>query len=223
LTCRLADDAVATPANRVGDEAAVIGRIFERISDATHRHAVARKLTLQFDPVTLAADLSAVPPGAWQQYRGKYHDDGRYLSAAADKLFQPVLQALPAPVWMSRLTRLLPGGTIARHRDNNVARNIVRIHVPIVTAGSVEFRIGGVALPMRPGEAWHIDPRFPHEVHNRGDSDRVHLIVDLFTTPALQAMLAAQPPVRDGFLTSYLLRETILWAPRRVRAAVSGS
>jgi hypothetical protein len=60
-------------------------------------------------------------------------------------------------------------------------------------------------------------------VHNRGERDRVHLIVDLLTTPALQAILAARPPVRDGFLTGYLIRETILWAPRRVRAAVSGS
>ena len=74
-----------------------------------------------------------------------------------------------------RLMRLRAGGRILRHRDplQDIARGLVRLHVPVTTNPGVRFLVNERRITMQPGETWHIDVRFPHEVHNAGDEDRV--------------------------------------------------
>ena len=191
------------------------------LGDAMRRHHVARKLPLQFDPDAIASELAQIDASDWITYSGPYYDEGRYLSVGVtpNGHLGGMLSSFPGEIRMARLTRLLPGGRISRHRDRNVPRDSVRIHIPVITGNQVEFWIGGVKLPMHAGQAWQIDPRFPHEVYNGGETDRVHMIVDLRHGPALDELLDRGESVRKAFLTAYFLREAILW-PRGMAGAV---
>jgi hypothetical protein len=77
------------------------------------------------------------------------------------------------------LTRLSPGGAIPRHRDGgrSLSRSH-RHHVAISTNPLVEFFIGDVKHHFAAGEIWEINNRAPHEVRNRSESQRIHLIAD---------------------------------------------
>jgi len=57
---------------------------------------------------------------------------------------------------------------------------IRRFHVVISTNDKVLFRIGNNTKHLKVGECWEINQNMIHEVWNDGDSDRVHLIVDIF-------------------------------------------
>ena len=104
-----------------------------------------------------------------------------------------VLTGFPAPVVDLCLASLAPGGNIKEHRDisGGTAAGITRLHIPIVTHEKVDFVVNGKRVFMNVGEVWHLDTTYKHKVANGSDVTRVHLIVDLETTPALTALLPA--------------------------------
>ena len=53
---------------------------------------------------------------------------------------------------------------------------------------AVEFAVEGKALPMGEGECWYINFNLPHRIHNRGTTDRVHLVIDCVLNDWLRAM-----------------------------------
>lgn len=60
---------------------------------------------------------------------------------------------------------------------------IQRFHLPlIVDLDNVFFLIEGEEVKMRPGELWWLDHYRPHAVINNGTTDRVHFIIDTYTT-----------------------------------------
>lgn len=100
-----------------------------------------------------------------------------------------------------RFMRLAPGGgELTRHTDQvdpdsglNI-NNLSRLHFPIRTNEKVKF---GVWKPngnkkevnMKVGECWVLDTRKPHTVINEGTEDRIHLVVDVKTTPKLKELI----------------------------------
>ncbi|MEM9457154.1 MAG: aspartyl/asparaginyl beta-hydroxylase domain-containing protein [Myxococcota bacterium] len=88
-------------------------------------------------------------------------------------------------------SRLRPGAAVGLHRDisGGGAMGVARFHVPIITNPGVIFMIDGQWITMAPGEVWSLDTTYPHAVTNRGDTARVHLIVDVEATPAIRRML----------------------------------
>jgi len=79
----------------------------------------------------------------------------------------------------ANLVRLLPGVTIAEHRDMNFSlTHAHRIHVPIITNDQVHFTVGGETLDIPEGEIYEINNRRMHSVCNDGNDPRVHLILD---------------------------------------------
>lgn len=78
------------------------------------------------------------------------------------------------------LAELPPGGLIAPHRDQAPALRLShRCHVPVTTNPGVEFRIDNLPMTLREAVAYEIDNTRVHEVINRGDTPRVHLICDV--------------------------------------------
>lgn len=90
------------------------------------------------------------------------------------------LQSHQCEIHSMRLMRLCTGAEIAEHRDHGVGydSNAVRLHIPIITNPQVEFIVAGSKVTMRPGEMWYINADLPHAVANRGDTDRIHLVID---------------------------------------------
>ena len=84
------------------------------------------------------------------------------------------------------VVRLRAGGIITPHTDNNFSlAHSHRVHVPIVTNEQVLFAVGSQTIHMGVGEIYEINNRRNHSVMNRGDSGRIHLILD-FVLPGEQ-------------------------------------
>ena len=211
--------------------------------EAVASRPLARRLPLLFDPDALQRDLSALTPWWWRKHQGPYHDGAWEvvsLWAPRGDLYEQttrggpfeatealarvpaiggVLEALPGRRNRVRLLRLRPGGHIQRHYDpmERLAPDLVRLHVPVTSNPDVDFRVSDRRIEMRPGETWHIDVRFVHEVKNLGKENRIHLVADLHWDARVESLLASAEPIGQGRLVSYYLKQAV---PKRLRRAL---
>lgn len=211
------------------------------LRDALKFYPLARRLPLTFSPTRLAGDLAGIDDAWWTRHLGPYHDGGwESVSLWAPggnlrqqrsfggpftatpalhrcKYLPEVLDAFPGTRHRVRLMRLKAGGRILRHSDplHTISRALTRVHVPITTSPEVSFLVNEKPIPLRAGEAWHIDVRFPHQVDNRSDRDRVHLVIDLISDPALQTLLDRSTNVGRGLLLGYFARHSLPVAVKR--------
>ncbi|MCW2497671.1 aspartyl/asparaginyl beta-hydroxylase domain-containing protein [Jatrophihabitans sp.] len=168
----------------------------------------AHRLPIVCDLTQLQADLAAVAPAGWHPHFNTGYYDGDWSgiplrgqpgihvplytdpsrSDFADlpamsrcSAVPAILGQLPHPIESVRFLRLSPGSSIHQHRDHGLRweEGVARLHVPVHTNPEVEFVSGGSRLVLAEGECWYIDFDLPHEVHNRGASDRVHLVIDV--------------------------------------------
>lgn len=107
--------------------------------------------------------------------------------------YREVLASLECPLQSVRLMRLAPGSVIKEHRDHDLAAETgnVRMHLPITTNPDVDFMLNGTRAVMQPGELWYLRLADPHSVTNRGDRDRIHLVIDAKMNPWLESQLQA--------------------------------
>jgi hypothetical protein len=69
---------------------------------------------------------------------------------------------------------------IPAHTDGGDYLDVVRRHhIPIITNNNVFFRTGDETLNMAEGECWEINNMKNHEVNNKSNQDRVHLLIDI--------------------------------------------
>lgn len=125
-------------------------------------------------------------------------------TSLADRLpsVRALAEQLPARLERVRLMRLAPeSGELTRHADitdpdaGTNPGKLLRIHFPIETNPAVEFRTWGLdgqidTVHMTTGQAWYLDTRKPHAARNAGQSERIHLVVDAWSTPHLLDLLA---------------------------------
>jgi hypothetical protein len=149
---------------------------------------------------------------------------------------EPIIAAIPGKKHRIRLMRLTPGGgELLRHADitdqdaGTAPGRLMRIHVPIDTNPSVEFemwRLSGrtVRCHMGTGETWYLDTRKPHRAWNKGTTERIHLVMDVESSPALLALLPAQQPdapATIGGCTMARAADAQAWAPRMASACAA--
>jgi hypothetical protein len=107
--------------------------------------------------------------------------------------FRAALARFECPLRSVRLMRLTAGSRIKEHIDDLDAEvGNLRLHVPVTTGPEVDFRLGGRRVDMAPGSVWYLRLSDPHQVANRGRTDRVHLVLDATVNDWLRGML------RDG-------------------------
>jgi hypothetical protein len=114
------------------------------------------------------------------------------------------LRAFACPVRSVRFLRLASGAVIREHRDDGLRSEAgeARLHVPIATNAKVDFVLDGQRIVMAAGECWYLNVDLPHRVHNRGATDRIHLVVDCVVDPWLRDLLAAGMPAEPGVAPS---------------------
>jgi hypothetical protein len=209
------------------------------LKDFVRPKDVALRLPLTFDAGRLAADLDRMEPDWWHAHLGPYHDgnweaiglwapngdrDCQFSRggpfAATEALARcsyvgEVIDRFPGRKNRVRFLKLRAGGHIFPHSDplHTIETGIVRIHVPVRTSPSIEFTVDGRRLQMGAGESWYVDVRFRHSVSNPGDTDRVHLVIDVAPNPALDALLAQSRSSGKGLLAGYFLKHSL---PRRL-------
>jgi hypothetical protein len=77
------------------------------------------------------------------------------------------------------LVNLFPGGHIARHIDQgNYAAMTERYHLCVTGNDDCVMNIEDENVCAKPEELWWFNKKAEHEVSNKGDTDRIHLIVD---------------------------------------------
>ena len=101
------------------------------------------------------------------------------------------LAALACPLLAVRLMRLGPGSVIREHVDPDLdaEQGTVRLHVPLVTNPEVDVRLNGRQVFMEAGSLWYLRLSDPHSVANRGDTERIHLVIDATVNPWLATLL----------------------------------
>lgn len=106
------------------------------------------------------------------------------------RYFQQVLAAFQCPLHAVRLMKLAPGSRIRAHADHDLSEcETIRIHVPVTTNPSVDFRLNGERVFLNEGECWYLRLSDTHSVDNRGSTDRIHLVLDMQVTPWLKDRL----------------------------------
>lgn len=186
---------------------------------STHVKAAAR-LPLRADPAKLRADVVAIDRREWKTHFNSNYFDGDWTGVAlrapcesASTLYADptastfvdtalmgacpnlaaALARLQCPLKSARLLSLSAGSSIREHRDSGLGWETgeVRLHLPIITNPRVEFFLNGKRVVMREGEYWYLDLGNLHRVENRGDQDRIHLVVDCVLNDWLRTTIEA--------------------------------
>lgn len=92
-----------------------------------------------------------------------------------------------------RLLALSPGSVIKPHKDRGCSyqEGSFRIHVPILTNRLVYFTVDGKELFLEEGSCWYMDFGKTHHIENRGETNRVHLIMDCVRNEWTDALFLA--------------------------------
>jgi hypothetical protein len=113
---------------------------------------------------------------------------------------QQVLDRFQCALLSVRLMKLAAGSRIKEHVDPDLAleQGYARLHIPVTTNAQMEFLLNGEAVHMAPGECWYLRLSDPHSLHNRGSSDRVHIVMDVVANDWLRTKLRGGGDVSSG-------------------------
>lgn len=137
---------------------------------------------------------------------------------------QQVLASFGQVIGRSRLMRLAPGTEVPPHTDTNFHWfKRVRIHIPIITDNKVIFQCGDKSLNMRPGEAWIFDSWKYHEVHNNGNTLRVHLVIDTCGDADFWEMVAERGVPFDQYSASENTTEFVPYVKEKTATILTES
>ena len=91
-----------------------------------------------------------------------------------------IFETFKCQVETFRVHTLDAGASINPHRDVGYSfeHGKVRLHIPVETNDKVEILLDNEPVRMKEGECWYCNFDILHEVHNRGDKGRMHLILD---------------------------------------------
>lgn len=79
------------------------------------------------------------------------------------------------------LARLEAGYGIELHVDDGGANPYVRkVHVPLETNPAAVLHVDGADIHLDAGQAWEVNNLVPHGAFNGGETDRIHLIFEVF-------------------------------------------
>ena len=108
------------------------------------------------------------------------------LNALTDTIVQELEKMFNGIAGLVLFVKLPAGAVITGHVDGGYYLGIIhRLHIPIITNDKVDFILGTkydgseISINMKPGILYEINNQKNHGVANRGNADRVHLIVDI--------------------------------------------
>lgn len=161
------------------------------------------KLPFQFDPERLVADWNKIAETELRPITNNYVDLDTIFclellqptgEAVTEHRFGPkdllknspylleVYNTLKCDVDSFRIHTLHPGSHIRKHRDTGRSfdQGMLRLHIPIQTNDRMETLLNDQPVTMKPGEFWYLNFDKPHELVNKGDEVRVHIIIDCY-------------------------------------------
>jgi hypothetical protein len=170
------------------------------------------KLPIRFDADALEAEVRALPASAWVPHptgfagneavrlvtpHGRPSDEIEGPMGPTENLercrYLTEIMAELGAVWgRSRLMGLAPGREVPLHVDTHYYwRTHLRIHIPVITNPRVLFTCGEETVHMAAGECWLFDSFQWHRVENKGDAQRIHLVIDTVGGGRLPELMTA--------------------------------
>jgi mannose-6-phosphate isomerase-like protein (cupin superfamily) len=91
-----------------------------------------------------------------------------------------VLETFKCPLLSVRLLKLSAGTQIHEHKDADLCfeEGLVRFHIPVCTNEAVEFYLNKERMYLSEGDCWYMNFNLPHALHNKSNTDRIHLVID---------------------------------------------
>ena len=182
------------------------------------------QLPFYFDVKKMQEELLQIDSRAWQLHYQKLHYEGDWSALPLRSVngdpgnilvspeinpeyketvflnnsvyFKEVLSSFKCPLLAVRLLKLNAGSIINEHKDAELCyeKDEIRIHIPVVTNSEVEFYLDKDRINLIEGECWYMNFNLPHFVNNKGNTARIHLVVDATVNDWVKEMFA-QPAV----------------------------
>lgn len=96
-------------------------------------------------------------------------------------------------VTLVRVLRLEAGGILHRHVDATlgieIERSVIRLTIPVYSNDQVQFLLNDTHVPMQPGECWYMRLSDPHEVTNKGTTERINISIDMIPNEWVRSMI----------------------------------
>lgn len=109
------------------------------------------------------------------------------LNSLTDEIVSELESQFNGKVGKCLYISLPAGKKVYPHRDYGYyLTNVHRCHIPIITNDRVEFFLNGEIVNMITGVCYEINNFNEHGVDNKGDSDRIHLLVDIIPMTAFK-------------------------------------
>jgi aspartyl/asparaginyl beta-hydroxylase (cupin superfamily) len=123
-------------------------------------------------------------PGYEINVEKKYVKEEHYLEVK--HIIDSLLSTHPGLVARVMYIKLPSKKNVPHHRDSGwYLSNVRRFHIPILTNDEVSYTVNDELKFMKVGECWEINNTAYHSVFNDGDTDRVHLVVDIIPKEVL--------------------------------------
>lgn len=111
--------------------------------------------------------------------------------SAMSNLVSPIVDSLEkihdGKVGKCVFIKLPPSKKVGKHRDSRDYLGAVRRHhIAITTNDNVLFFVNEESKNMKVGECWEINNNQLHSVENNGDTERIHLMIDILPNKFIQ-------------------------------------
>ena len=166
------------------------------------------QLPFYFNANRLQQEVNQLANAHWQMHYQKLHYEGEWSaiplrsidgkgdniiisslpnSNYMDTLFlnespytKELLATFKCPLLAVRLLKLNAGAIIREHRDAELCfeKGEIRIHIPVATNNEVEFFLDKERLFLKEGECWYMNFNLPHNINNKSNQNRIHLVID---------------------------------------------
>jgi hypothetical protein len=91
-----------------------------------------------------------------------------------------------------RIMELAPGADSLWRCDHELDRDVVRVHIPVITNRGVLMQICHEDCRWQPGELWFGDFAFPHRLRNTSRETRIHIVIDLVSNAFVRGLFPRQ-------------------------------
>jgi len=86
--------------------------------------------------------------------------------------------------YVALAAKLGPGAKVTPHSDSGeFLESIHRIHIPVLTNEKSFYFVDEKRVQMKVGEMYEIDNQRVHWVDNGGDTDRTHVVINIYGEP----------------------------------------
>lgn len=136
--------------------------------------------------------------------------DGLRSTGAMSQLMEPIHQMLnrhygDGILCFNGFAVLAPQGVVPPHvdmpHDINKKRFSHHLHIPLTEAGMTEFTVGGEMFRMEQGGVYEINNMVVHSVVNRGNKNRVNLMLDYCPARSAEKRSSVSPSSSDMYIS----------------------